>query len=178
MPVTLSSRNVLHCLFQIQRLFHQRDWQRGTCPLLERRNQCRNHFFLQNYIDMKLIYEGKNFFANFIYADTDHIQRKALWGTLTNLSTARNSPWFLTGDFNDIVSNQEKYGGAVRVEGTFIDFRTFHSECDLFDIPHCGEFLSWRGVRGDQVVKCRLNRAIANSDWFELFQAGSVEYLR
>lgn len=99
-------------------------------------------------------------------------------GTLTELSISKNRPWFLTGDFNDILSKQEKDGGATRAEGTFIDFRTFHLEYDLYDIPHCGDFLYWRGVRGDQVVKCRLDRSIANSAWFELFQAGSVEYLR
>ena len=43
----------------------------------------------------------------------------------TNISQSRDSPWFLTGDFNDIVDNSEKEGGPVRAEGTFVDFRTF-----------------------------------------------------
>lgn len=31
--------------------------------------------------------------------------------------------WLVIGNFNDIISNQEKWGGRVRDEWTFKDFR-------------------------------------------------------
>jgi len=132
----------------------------------------------KNYIDVKISYENKEFFATFIYGDTDNLKRKKLWEELTCLSTVRDSPWFLTGDFNDIIGNQEKSGGVIRPEGSFVDFRSFFSACDLFDLPHSDDYLSWRGVIGDQVVRCRLDRALANSHWFTTFFAVRSEYLK
>lgn len=58
-----------------------------------------------------------------------------------------------------------------------MDFRSFISENDLFDLPHTGDFLSWRGVRANDVVRCRLDRSVANSQWFDVFYSGCVEYL-
>ena len=123
------------------------------------------------------MYENKSFFATFIHAETDYIVRRQMWEELTALTLSRDSPWFITGDFNDILTNQEKEGGRVRAEGSFVDFRTFISECDLYDLPHTGDFLSWRGVWIEGVVRCRLDRAVANSHWFDIFHSGSVEYL-
>ncbi|CAA7058695.1 unnamed protein product [Microthlaspi erraticum] len=89
----------------------------------------------------------------------------------------RNRPWFLTGDFNDLLDHHEKSGGPQRAEGTFGDFRTFVSQNDLFDIPHSGNFLSWRGTRHTHLVHCRLDRAISNSLWTESFPSSRCYYL-
>ena len=130
-----------------------------------------------NCIDTCIIFEGKKFFASFVYGDTNRPQQKELWDQLIDLNTAREAPWFLTGDFNDLLSNAEKDGGAIRPEGSFTDLRTFFSEGDLFDLQYSGDFLSWRGKRGDDLVRCRLDRAVANSDWAELFPTASSQYL-
>lgn len=132
----------------------------------------------KNYIDTEITYEGKTFHSTFIYGDTDKTNRKQTWDDLAALSSSRNTPWLLSGDFNDITGNQEKSGGVTRREGSFIDFRTFLSSCDLFDLSHSGDFLSWRGVRGNDVVRCRLDRTITNNQWFDIFFAGRCEYLK
>lgn len=131
----------------------------------------------KNYVDTEIWYEGKVLNATFVYADTDITKRREIWRELTDLSIARKGPWFLTGDFNDLLNNQEKDGGPVRPEGSFVDFWSFVSECDLYDLKHSGDFLSWRGVRSDYVIRCRLDRSIANSDWFESFASSHSEYL-
>jgi len=59
-----------------------------------------------------------------------------------------------------------------------VDFRSFLSESDLFDLKHLGESLSWRGIRYSHVIRCRLDRAIANSVLSDLFPSGRLEYLR
>ena len=132
----------------------------------------------KNFINVQIKYENKLFQTTFVYGDPEPIQRRNTWTKLTNDAANRDEPWFLIGDFNDIVNGQEKTGGRERPEGSFSDFRTFLAENDLFDIPHTGDFLSWRGVRGDDVVRCRLDRAVANSSWFDLFTSASLEYLR
>lgn len=67
---------------------------------------------------------------------------------LITKTLTREEPWFITGDFNDLLCTDEKEGGPDRPEGSFTDFRTFFSEGDLFDLQHSGDPLSWRGTRG------------------------------
>ena len=64
------------------------------------------------------------------------------WTHMLHLASSRDSPWFVTGDFNDILNEEEKLGGPARPEGSFTDLRTFFSEGDLFDLRHSGDSLS------------------------------------
>lgn len=136
----------------------------------------------KNYFDTKLCYEGNVSFATFVYGDTEKNRRKQTWDYLTSLALIRDSPWLVTGDFNDITGNNENQGGPERPEGSFSDFRHFLEEGDLYDLQHCGECLSWKGKRstneGNQEIKCRLDRAVSNSAWAELYPSGRCEYLR
>lgn len=104
--------------------------------------------------------------------------RQEVWNQLTEISDARQSPWFLTGDFNEITDNSEKSGGRERPESSFSAFRSFLSMCDLFDLKHSGNFLSWRGKRHTHLVHCRRDRALANSAWSDLFPNGRSHYLK
>ena len=130
-----------------------------------------------NYIDTEIEYKNKMFFATFTYGAPEQARRREVLQRLTEISLSRTGPWLLTGDFNDIIDNSEKDGGPTRAEGTFIDFRTFMSECDLYDLRHSGNFLSWRGVRHSHTVHCRLDRAMSNSLWAEIFPSGRCSYL-
>lgn len=105
-----------------------------------------------NYFDTRITYEGNTFYASFVYGDPDRATRQRMWEHLISLNQIREAPWFLTGDFNDIIDNSEKEGRAIRAEGTFGDFRTFLSEGDLYDLRHSGNCLSWRGRRNDHLI--------------------------
>lgn len=65
----------------------------------------------------------------------------------------------------------------IGLKGSFSDLRTFFSEGDLFDLKHSGDFLSWRGQRGDHLVRCRLDRTVSNTHWAECFPTARCEYL-
>lgn len=125
-----------------------------------------------NFIDCKILFERKTFYATSTYADT-----KYMWQHLTDEALIRNETWFLTGDFNDITSNMEKDGGVSRPEGSFTQFRSFLSENDLFDLQHTGDLLSWKGKRYDHWGRCRLDRVVANSLWSEYYPKASCAYL-
>ena len=101
----------------------------------------------KNFLDTTITHKGISFHATFVYGEPDHTKRQAVWNELTNLQTTQGEPWLLTGDFNEIIDNNEKCGGPDRAEGTFCAFRTFLSNNDLFDLKHSGSYLSWRGKR-------------------------------
>lgn len=129
------------------------------------------------FIDTRIKAKGRYFFSTFLYGEPDRSRRVEVWDHLQN-HVARPEPWFITGDFNDIIHGDEKEGGPPRPEGSFSDLRSFMSSCDLYDLKHTGNFLSWRGKRHTHLVRCRLDRAMANSEWALAYPSGRSEYLR
>ena len=128
-------------------------------------------------IDTFISFEGKQLYSSFVHGSTDKNQRNQLWDVLVTKTTIREDAWFITGDFNNLLCSEEKEGGQERPEGSFSDMRTFFSEGDLFDLQHSGDPLSWRGQRGDHLVRCRLDRAAANTLWAERFHTARSQYL-
>ncbi|CAA7020161.1 unnamed protein product [Microthlaspi erraticum] len=107
----------------------------------------------------------------------DHTKRREIWEKISDLGETRDSPWFLTGDCNEILANTEKQGGPRRSEASFGDFREFLSKNDLYDIQHTGNSLSWRGTRNTHLIHSRLDRALSNSAWTEVYPTGRSIYL-
>ncbi|KAF8057323.1 hypothetical protein N665_1258s0004 [Sinapis alba] len=131
-----------------------------------------------NFIDTEITFKGVSFQTTFVYGEPDHTKRQAVWKELLNLAPTTGEPWFLTVDFNEIIDNSEKEGGPARAEGTFCGFQTFLSRNGLFDLKHSGNYLSWRGKRHSHLVFCRLDRAISNKNWTELFPLCRSQYLK
>ena len=127
----------------------------------------------KNYIDTLIVQKGVTFQITFVYGEPDHTKRAAVWNEIADLQPAAGNPWFLT-----ITDNSEKKGGPERAEGTFCAFRSFLSENGLFDIKHYGNYLSWRGKRNSHSVQCRLDRAISNSEWIDIFPSCRSQYLK
>lgn len=48
-----------------------------------------------------------------VYASPREIERRELWDKLRDIVGQIKLPWMLTGDFNDIKSNEEQRGRAV-----------------------------------------------------------------
>ena len=70
-----------------------------------------------NLVDTSIDFKGKLFYASFIYSDTNRANRKLFWDELIRMNESRDAAWFVTGDFNDIIGNDEKTGGPARPEG-------------------------------------------------------------
>lgn len=77
----------------------------------------------------------------------------------------------------DLLDNEEKLGGLTRWEGSFVAFRSFITQSGLWDLQHTGNHLSWRGTRYNHFIQSRLDRAVANCSWSELFPTSYCEYL-
>ena len=106
------------------------------------------------------------------------MSEKTIYLKYKKIGTQRQAPWLLTGDFNDLLDNSEKVGGPPRWEGSFLAFRNFVSQHGLWDLQFSGNSLSWRGTRYSHFIQSRLDRAMANLEWMEMFPAARSEYLR
>ncbi|XP_010480635.1 PREDICTED: uncharacterized protein LOC104759400 [Camelina sativa] len=50
-------------------------------------------------------------------------------------------------------------------------------DCGFVEFPYLGNYLSWRGWRDKKPIRCRLDRALGNADWHDLFPDTVTEYM-
>ena len=79
-------------------------------------------------------------------------------------------PWVVFGDFNEILSFDEKLGWLDRDARQLEGFRECLSNCGLFDLGFVGQRFTWcNGRIGEQRTLVRLDRMVANKEWLNLF---------
>ena len=128
-------------------------------------------------IDLKVTIGSVTFYMSCVYGDPVAAKRHEVWNRLESLGLSRDDVWVLVGDFNELLSNDEKSGGAVRSESTFWNFRNMVQNCKLRELRHSGNCLSWVGWREQGWVQCKLDRCFVNSEWLALFPRANLEYL-
>lgn len=76
----------------------------------------------------------------------------------------------LQGDFNDILSQDEKHGPVEHPEWLIQGFREVVTNCGLRDLPLLGYPFTWgKSIGKPNAVEERLDRALATSVWFDIF---------
>ncbi|XP_033145007.1 uncharacterized protein LOC117133065 [Brassica rapa] len=107
--------------------------------------------------------------------------REQVWERLTRYGLSRSEPWFIIGDLNEITGNHEKDRGSMRGADSFIPFNNMIRNSGLLEFSARGNKMSWQGRRGKGkgavMVRCRLDRALANDEWHTLFSCSFTEYL-
>ncbi|KAF7820958.1 reverse transcriptase [Senna tora] len=118
------------------------------------------------------------FLASFIYASPIRDRRKVLWNNLMNLSDIVSLPWLICGDFNDVLSPYEKWGGNAASTSRIRDFKNCIDYCGLFDLGFVGHKFTWYNKRPDgHTVFERLDRFLANHQWLTLFPEATNHHL-
>jgi hypothetical protein len=76
-------------------------------------------------------------------------------------------PWLCVGDFNEILFSHEKEGGREKSQAKMDIFREAFEVRKLHDLGFEGDIFTWRNNRhrGDEYIRERLDRAVANDLW-------------
>ncbi|XP_020255421.1 uncharacterized protein LOC109832477 [Asparagus officinalis] len=114
-----------------------------------------------------------------IYGLNQMQARKDLWLELKMLQLSTiNEPWLLCGDFNTVISNDEKFGGSILSEADTKDFRDCIKDCNLNHLKTTGCFYTWNNKQDqDSRVWSRLDMALVNDAWIHLYTSSQVEFL-
>lgn len=104
-----------------------------------------------------------------VYGHPKAEDRHRTWSLLKTLYPRCSLPWLLGGDFNEILSRDEKIGGVPRRYGQMDAFREALDYCSILNISSVGPRFTWRGNRGGDEVLVRLDRFLASNEWLELF---------
>ncbi|XP_074277799.1 uncharacterized protein LOC141601417 [Silene latifolia] len=112
---------------------------------------------------------NKFFFLTMVYAFNDGNDRVDLWHKLVSFASNCHGPWALAGDFNTVISPDERLGGNIKQED-MEDFIDYLDKCGMSDIAATGAFFTWTNKQDVGHRKCsRLDRFLINNDWLAVF---------
>lgn len=99
------------------------------------------------------------------------------WTLLDELGHHNQLHWLCVGDFNEILSMEEKEGGPLRNDRQMQGFRNIVDKLGFRDLGFNGYKFTWKRRFGDGFIKVRLDRALASTSWQNIFPSFSVQHL-
>ncbi|KAL6190194.1 hypothetical protein ACLB2K_036592 [Fragaria x ananassa] len=119
-----------------------------------------------------------NFLVTFLYAYPKKEKQLALWNDITKLCPTDNSSWVIIGDFNITMSPEEKLGGIGGVTRPMLNFCEFLNNSGLVSLKASGLPFTWTNKHvDDSVIFERLDRAVVNSNFLNMFPNAILENL-
>ncbi|KAI9114763.1 hypothetical protein K1719_014461 [Acacia pycnantha] len=135
----------------------------------------------RQFLHLSCSIPGKgDFHLTTVYAIPRAALKQLLWQELANLALSMSGPWVVAGDMNDILSPDERVGGAAVIHSRIDLFHSRLQACHLTDLGFHGPKFTWRGPRS---VNCsrlyeRLDRVVGNSEFLMEFSSSSVQKCR
>ena len=110
-----------------------------------------------------------------IYGHPEEERKSETWRLMRHLHARASLPCVCLGDFNEILSSDEKNGGNLRPMGAMMKFRQTLLDCGLVYLGFNVYHFTWRNSRGGAAfVEERLDRVVATSEWREMFPRTKV----
>ena len=123
--------------------------------------------FSGNHIDAVVREADSNFLWRItgFYGYPETHRRYDSWRLLAFLHSQFQLPWLCLGDFNEILSMDEKAGGSIRSQQQMDGFRNVVDFCGFSDLGYCGTDFTWSNMQeGEHNIQLRLDRALATPE--------------
>ncbi|KAG5517160.1 hypothetical protein RHGRI_037799 [Rhododendron griersonianum] len=113
--------------------------------------------------------------ATFIYGCPTRSGRVQVWDSIREIAYSERLPWLCMGDFNQVLSVEDKLGGVSPSQNLLSAFHEMISSCGLVDLEFKGPKFTWRNNRReDAFIMERIDMAFANADWREMHEHAMV----
>ena len=131
-----------------------------------------------NHIDVRVHTYDSLWRLTRIYEHLEEELKGETWRLMRYLHARASLPWVRLGDFNEILSSNEKNGGNLRPMGAMMGFWQTLLHCGLVDLGFNGYRFTWRNGRvGLAFVEERLDKVVATSEWREMFPRTKVRHI-
>ena len=87
-----------------------------------------------------------------MYASPRCAERHILWNNLMKVADLHNMPWVIAGDFNELLVNDDKFGGRVVSVNSSLLFEECLDKCSMMDIGFAGPRYTWTNRREIQAL--------------------------
>uniref|UniRef100_A0A803QSM5 Reverse transcriptase domain-containing protein n=1 Tax=Cannabis sativa TaxID=3483 RepID=A0A803QSM5_CANSA len=133
-----------------------------------------NDFHIDAWINMEDDFNWR--FTGF-YGDPDPSQRKHSWTLMQRIERRFKGPWLCGGDFNEIRNMIEKQGGGEKPGYLMKNFNNAINMCALRELDFEGSNYTWCNGRQNNMVFERLDRVLANNQWWNHYVVAKVKHL-
>ena len=117
-------------------------------------------------------------FISTIYASPRLAERRLVWSNLLEIAKLHNHPWLMLGDFNEVLSSEDKYGGNQINLNRAMEFKDCLDNCNFLDLGFAGPKFTWTNKRPlTNLILERLDRCFANPRWRMLYPEATVTHL-
>jgi hypothetical protein len=118
------------------------------------------------------------FHVTFVYGEPQVCNRHRMWSLLSALRASSSLPWLVLGDFNEALWQYEHFSACLRSESQMAAFRDCVQVCELNDLGFSGLPYTYDNKRaGNSNVRVRLDRAMADNSWRDIYSDSSVVHL-
>jgi hypothetical protein len=118
------------------------------------------------------------FHVTFVYGEPRVEHRHRMWTDLALLKASSELPWVVVGDFNEALWQYEHFSITPRAEPQMAAFRDCLQVCELKDLGFQGHPHTFDNKRsGSHNVRVRLDRAVADDRWRDIYSESSVTHL-
>ncbi|XP_062119711.1 uncharacterized protein LOC133834174 [Humulus lupulus] len=117
------------------------------------------------------------FLVTFVYGYNVESFREQLWKDLQELASGITKPWMVIGDFNEILSLQDRIGkkSTTKISSNFLQCL---QSCQLKDLKFSGCYYTWNNKqRAEEKVYSKIDRALVNSQWIDQFPNSEAVFL-
>ena len=130
------------------------------------------------HVFVKVLSSNFSWLLYSIYTSPCFLEHKVLWNNLSQVATLHNLPWLLVGDFNEVLSSEDKFGGLPVRLGRSQLFNNCLNDCGMIDLGFHGPRFTWSNLREVRylIQEC-LDRGFANAAWKEAYLEAFVHHL-
>ena len=112
------------------------------------------------------------------YGHPEASRRGESWDFMRQLHASHSLPWFLIGDFNEILHSDEYWGSGSRPFNQIVEFTRVVDDCSLLDLGFSGLKFTWCNRRFEgNLVYARLDRGLHNLEWLQLFPKTKLSHV-
>lgn len=127
---------------------------------------------------VKVNFSSFSWLISAIYASPKYSGRRLLWNNLALAASLHNLPWVMLGDFNEILSSNEKFGGLLVNVSRALKFKCSLDTCGMLDLGFHGPKFTWTNRREfGTFIQERIDRGFVNVAWRMLYLEAQIHHL-
>ncbi|KAL5560653.1 hypothetical protein UlMin_036864 [Ulmus minor] len=126
-----------------------------------------------------IVYDGAwrmSWLLSVTYGPHNRRSKLEFWGSLRVMASRFDGPWLVIGDFNAVLCSSERVGGRVRDPLANYVLEAMDN-LGMIELNISRREFSWRNRREVRHIHSKIDRGLANVDWWSLFPEASLCYL-
>ncbi|KAL5548196.1 hypothetical protein UlMin_003427 [Ulmus minor] len=112
-----------------------------------------------------------------IYGPIRSREKRLFWNSIHSEMDRFNGGWLIMGDFNEVLYREDRHGGREETSSS-VHMINAVDNLGLVELPSQGLKYSWTNGRiAGHEIRAKLDRVVANSDWWHLFPNAEMKIL-